>query len=68
MPPNVLLYVDNSSSMTAQVFHPDWSGEHTVVDGGGTATVVPNKNQTQCEFFRETARLRQPHLRSGQLM
>ncbi len=47
VPPNILFFVDNSSSMMNQVYHPDWSGTHT--DGGEEKA---NSSQKDCRFFR----------------
>jgi len=45
VPPNVLLVLDNSKSMTNSVWHPDY--------GKADADGFKWKNQTQCTYFRD---------------
>ncbi len=53
IPPNILFFVDNSSSMRNVVTHRDYEGSHKVPDGSGGFTTVSNKNQTECRWFRD---------------
>ncbi|MBW2666617.1 MAG: hypothetical protein JRE13_10040, partial [Deltaproteobacteria bacterium] len=49
VPPNILLMVDNSSSMSNQVWHSDFNS--LIVESGVTK---PASEQTECEYFRNT--------------